>query len=392
MKKGHFFSTVPFLTFVLSFVLFFCVSDPLLGADFVSVNNYDVSKGETLKGDVYVSTDVAIIEGKVEGDLLSIVGKEMKAKGIVGGDVAVLSRSFEFSGTAGDDIRVAATLVNIDGAVKGDVVILGKVVNIKDKSVIEGDLIIYGGSVRIEGEVRGKVRVTAQEAFIDAKVGGEVSASASSIIIGEHARLGKGLAYVSPNEAVIKSGAIITGETKRLASLEAEPWWKDILPIWFFAILIVALTIFFIFRDSAEEIAETGLSRFLPSLLKGSIIFLGVPILIALILFSFVGFLLAFLIAFIYAAFLVTSLALTGVLAGLLIRKYALRRGEGLDFLSVLLGVIALYLISLIPIAGLLIIFITSVAVLGSLANYAYRSVRLSEESDDTLDDTREIE
>ncbi|MAF25963.1 hypothetical protein CL634_10395, partial [bacterium] len=83
---------------------------------------------------------------------------------------------------------VSGNSINIDGNVNGDVIFAGS--NVVINGDVAGDVIGAGASIRITGEVEGSVRVAGSNIQIDGQVGHNVIAFGGNVVISDSAEIG----------------------------------------------------------------------------------------------------------------------------------------------------------------------------------------------------------
>ena len=122
-------------------------------------------------------------------------------------------------------------------------------------------------------------------------------------------------------------------------------------------------------RQSLELLAQAR-DTFLPSLGRGTVYAILVPIGAVLLLVSFVGSLPGALLLMVYVAMFILTKALAGMLFGSwLVMVMKKRQVMHLTWASALGGVVVLRIVSLIPIVGWLISIVMTLAVFGVIAH-----------------------
>lgn len=350
-----------------------CASGKMAGG---GTDQYVVPIGETLEEDVYVGARGVSISGVLDGDLFAWA-QSITVDGTVTQDLVVLAETVRINGEVSDDVRVGCHTLEIAGTVRGDVMVGASEVRILEGAVIEGDLLAGCGTIAIDGTIGGFAKVASGIVSMDGSIGEDATfMTDGGITLGEGAHIGGDLTYKGPAEIEFRrgavSGAIIfepkTDEVKaKLEGFDLPSVAKVVLHVLLFIAAIVTGSILIaLTSDHARRTSQKIGTKPLKSLGIGFIAFICIPVvaLIALVLIvtiplSFIlvlGYLVAVYIAKFYVAIWVGNLIL--------------RRGDRRDLSPVppmLLGLIVLYILTAIPVAGVLISFLIIFLGLGAL-------------------------
>ena len=86
-----------------------------------------------------------------------VLGNNVFFMGEAQEDLFLFGQNVTFGGSVGRNLFSGAALTKIDGIIAGDLYVTGGNVEIGEKAVIEGDLVGFAGTLRIDGTVEGKV-------------------------------------------------------------------------------------------------------------------------------------------------------------------------------------------------------------------------------------------
>lgn len=367
--------------FPIAALLMLAVYTPVHSGTFKGGNFIDISEDKVINNDLYLWCRRADVSGMVENDLivgcqkLNISGtvtqnlycaaQTVRIDGEVRGDILGFGQDIELNGRAMSGFRGGCGALQVEGEVFGDIVVGASMVTIGPKAVIEGDLYIGSGELVVEGEIRGKVIGGVQNLTLSGIITEDVRLEVESIVIEPTGKIGGDLIYTSekPIEAEYRSrviGDIIFEQTDK----GHIPWrgfcwvWK----IWaFIAALATAFILAAVFRENLRENFEAFSDRPWKSLLIGFLGFIVIPVAGIIALALIITIPLGLILGALYGIFLYLGWVIGGILLGRLALNL-LGSAEPSLFLSALSGIVLLSLLSLIPIFGGLVCFISIVA------------------------------
>lgn len=329
-------------------------------------------------GNAYVAGASVVITAPVTGDL-SAVGGSVVGAAPIQGDELLLGGSLSSRARVAGDLRALGWGINIEGPVAGDLVAFGYSVNgparvggsvfiaAADVSLTNGaagPVIIYGNNISLGGDFAGSVTVISS---------GHLSLAASTTIAGK-------LSYEAPETAFIPSSAAIAGGIEYTnASYLPDAGTSRILAlmsIGFFLFarilgaLILAGLLTGLFPRFAEAIAERAFAKrprsILLTMLLGFAILVATPVLLILLSLTFVGIGLALLLLILYALLVLLALLYAGILLGSFFARQFAKR-ETVLWRDGVIGMLALSLITLVPVIGLLVAFLLTIFTSGAL-------------------------
>ncbi len=336
-------------------------------------SSYLIPSDQTQQRDLYLWSQMLEIDGTLDGDLIAWV-QNGRISGKVTQDVAAFAQDMRITGEVDDDVRAFCQNLYIDGTVKGDVLALAANITISDSAVIEGNLLAAGGVMYINGTVARDLKVGGGTVALNGTVGGDASIMTDGgLTVGDTASVGGDLSYRGPSEIEIAPGVVkgnvsfVHPTPKVRTGFHLPKGFKIFLWIFeFVAAIIVGSVVVSLTKDHAKRTAETIRRRPLKSLGIGFIAFICVPIIaiIALVLIITaplsVIMVLAYLIALYLAKFYV-AIWLGNMLVG---RN---RRPDASPVPPMLLGLLIIYLVTAIPVAGTLIGIVIIFLGLGAL-------------------------
>ncbi len=333
-------------------------------AKFRGGNEVVITAAETVPHDLYIAASTVRVDGRIEGDLF-IAGGTIDVTGPVTGDLFVAGGTINISGEVGRHLRVAGGNVAVRGPVRLDVLAGAGTLAVTSASRVDGDLIFSAGQMTLDGNVSGSVLGSTQAYTKRGTVSGveEVEISARD---------------TAPTPAPRTVGEVLLHHLQRYIGMVAA----GALLLWLAPRLL---------RAAATQIT----ARPLPTAGIGALGLVGfVPLLIALfiaMLFAVVGLgllgmgrLITVLVfgvlvgsASLSFAFVLVLLFVAGAVVGLSFAQFGLERagrgGAQGPFIALLLGALAVVLVTAVPIVGWLVHLAVAVLGLGALLIAAWR-------------------
>ena len=132
-----------------------------------------IKTDEVINDDLFASGREIIIDGVVKGDLMA-TGQSVTVNGTVEGDLMAGAQTVTINGEVGDDLRAGAMVIVIDGLVGDDVLVGGFSLESGSESTIGGDLFVGGFQALVEGELAGDITGGVGGMKISGAVGGDI--------------------------------------------------------------------------------------------------------------------------------------------------------------------------------------------------------------------------
>ncbi len=315
-------------------------------------------------------------------DLIAAAGM-LRITAPIGGDLSAAGGTIELGAPVSGDVRVAGGRILISDAVAGDLAAFGGYVRVAGEP---GDVNVAGGSVELVGGARGPVSAYGGIVMLQGEFADDVHVVASDrIVIGEDTIIHGTLEYNAPQEAVIPESAELSaveyvGSASFLPTAEeAQAFALAGVGIFLIVRLIAVVLasgllagLFPVFsRKVVDEVLAHSFSGFMRALVIGLAVMFLTPILVVLLLASFVGMGLAALIGLGYVFLLLLAYFFAAIVAGSALARATSKR-ESVLWRDGALGMLVLYIIGIVPVAGFLIGLILSAAALGAIISIAY--------------------
>ena len=330
--------------------------------DIQQAGQYLVPEGETKEADLYLWAQSIDIAGTLDGDLVAGF-QEGSITGTVTQDLNGMCETMRITGVVGDDVRFACETFYLDGHIGGDLIIAAKSILISETAVIDGDAIIAGATVSVDGAIGGRVRIMTGFLDMDGTIAGNAEITTDGgMKLGPNAHIGGDLFYEGPSEIDIPEGTVAGEVTFQKVIKEDIDFDFDFLGgvsvlfhfLGLLAALVAGTVIVALTKDHASRTAEIIRTKPLKSLGIGFVTYICMPIVLLLLLVFILTIPLMFVVGLAYAIALYIAKFYFSIWLGNLI----LRRGGRTDVSpipSMLLGLLIVYLVTAIPIVGALV-------------------------------------
>jgi hypothetical protein len=271
-------------------VMLFGLGLPLVVADFITSNIYLVQEDDVEDGDVYVASSSARILGTVDGDLIISTGT-LTIEGTVTGDVLVLSHgTVRVTGEVRGSLRGAARNVVVEGTVGHDVAVT--TVSTRLSGTIDRDVLVFGGSLTMDGQVAGGINGRMISANIDGFVGRDVDIAVGRLTLGPAATVTGDVLYRSGSDAKVAATAEVGSQFERLPSrggFGTELVLTVATVIGFLGFLFAGFVLLWLFRGTAPRAVAVIEDRPLRTTAIGVAGLIVIPVATLLLTFTLVG-------------------------------------------------------------------------------------------------------
>ncbi|MEO9966662.1 MAG: polymer-forming cytoskeletal protein [Reichenbachiella sp.] len=315
--------------------------------------------------DTYRAGETIKVNAAIQGDLV-VAGGTLTFNDSINGDLTAAGGELFLNGYIEDDVRIAAGRVTIDSEIGDDLVVFGGEVILARDAIVRGNLICFGGNIEINGEVHGKLDVRGGDILIDGTIRETSKIVGDGITIGSNAKFYKELQYwnsegeIDFEESLINTNAQFNEDLKEEKSESSlTTFGTTSVKLWVFYVLsafLVILVLHALFRKAFSGAVEGIENNLLKSFGFGLIYLLGIPLLIILALLMIVGIPLGLFATVIF----IFSLLFGHLIAALLVVYYFKHKNEkdwgfwSITFLALLCAVL-LRLLTIIPLAGILL-------------------------------------
>ncbi|MEM8965117.1 MAG: hypothetical protein AAGE93_01785 [Bacteroidota bacterium] len=345
--------------------------------------------------DVYLAGERITVNAPVRGDMLAAAGTIILRDSLLG-NLTAAGGTLTLNGPVLDDVFVMGGTVRVESPVAGDIIAMGGEVVI-DKNVtsgqdvvvlsgevqvngtVAGNVIVRGGEVQLNGECQGNLEVQGGEITINGLVRGASSLAAERIELTPSAEMYGDVRYwlpegtEPPDFSAALSGA--TAQFDESLNLEDDFSWLGNQVPWFsvalayvLAVLLTIGFIFWVFPNKMDRAGKVLHEDFMRSFGYGILYLIGVPLVIALLLISFIGIPLGLVFLLAYGVTVAFGHVITSVVVAYSLRdRYQYDWGKGWMILVAFLIFSVLRMVTLTPFVGFFISVLLVGASLGAL-------------------------
>jgi cytoskeletal protein CcmA (bactofilin family) len=352
-------------------LLFMFGASPVQAADVRSGDAVIISSGDEINDDLYIAASRITINGTVNGDVVC-AGETIEINGVIKGSVIALGSTISIAGEVTNSVRVAGANIDIGGKIGRDVFVAGDNVNLVDSATISRDLFFAARGITLDNFIERNIRGVGDKVNINSGVAGNVEIGATQLTIASTAKIQGNLTYISDNEAIIHTGAQISGTTTHNLPKEKEStfnWglWNRVMA--FLMTLTVGCLLILITPKKAIAMAEAIKTRPLASLGWGALILFVAPIAILITFATVIGIPLGLIGILLYGLAMYLAQIAVGLFIGyLIIGCFSKTNSRGILVGAFALGFSILTLLKLIPYIGFPLWLATVLFGIGAIA------------------------
>ena len=374
----------------LLFTFFSFPIAPVLAATMSFSETYTLPTGSKIDHNAYLAGGTVIISGPIGGDAL-VAGGNTTLSGPIGGDALVAAGSVDMLGSIAGDFRAVGGNVTIAEKVSGDVSLVAGFLSLLETSEVLGDALLVGGKLSLVGTVNGTVYLAGGDIFIDGKIGGNVKIfGAGNVHLGSHAVIAGDLTYRAPHEAVIDSGAVVTGKARfeyappLLSAPDVRGFFAGLIGALFITrlLVLVTATLFFVlvFRRASGAFMHQSGGTFWKHTLIGLAVFVSIPVASLVLALTVFGGVIAAAALAVWFLLLILAQVYAGVLAATVFRTQIMRRELDplVSWQMAVLGALGINIVLLVPYIGLFVGLLFFLASLGSISFLGYKHFLVS--------------
>lgn len=326
----------------------------------------------TTVGDQYLLGGNITVKSDIAGDLY-VAGGNVTINGNVANDTVIAGGKVNIMGNVSGDLRVIGGQVAVYGNISEDLVISGGQVDIGKNAVINGDVFAGAGILSIDGSVVKGLHGVLGTLMLNGSVGGDIVINVQDKMeIASSARVGGSFNYTSMIASQIPTG-VVSGKVS-FNKFQTEEAKESLLylylaeRIWSFAgILILALLMSFLAPNLLKKAPAVTKENILKAFGIGLLTMIGAFIGSLILFTTLVGIPLAMIV--LAAACIATYLA--KIFVALFLTSYVFKLNKVASSIKlfgiITIGLVAYYLIGMIPVVGWIINFIMIIIALGTI-------------------------
>ena len=308
---------------------------------------------EELDGTAFIAGDKVEINNKING-ISFIAGNELNIN------------------FAQDYIFGAGTTIKINDNIEKDAFIIGEKIFIDDNTKFGRDAYILADTLTIKGTIDRNIYVYATKVNIEGNINGNIVVSALELNIDKDAKI---LGILKHNEDAKIKGLKDDIESKTFKINATKLTFKEYLTNFitsYIHITLLAIVLVFvcegIFKKILKYTKELSFKQTVILCGKGFLILIGVPIIAMMLLFSGAFVSVGVIGAIIYGILIYISNIFTAYLLADILDKKIFKNNMN-SYLLMIIGLFIIYVLSMIPLIGGLITFISMLLGLGIAGN-----------------------
>lgn len=332
-----------------------------------------VGKNETVQN-LYAAGNTVNIDGTIKGDAV-MAGANLNVTGKVENSLMATGANLQVGGEVGNSARLAGSNITLSGKVGQDVMIAGNAIRISNQSQIGQDAFLVGNDIQLDGSINGKLNIAgANMVRINGTVNNDVNINrVATLVIGDSAVINGKLTYSSAKQAQVSSSATIKNGIafNEIKTQETGTAVAGFLTLALLLKLLIGfvtlLALIYLLPRLARDSAATVFAKPWMSLGWGLVTLIIVPFVALILLLTVIGAKLTGLLMAVYIPVLIFAGVYIPVIVGSLIFSRGRLDRPRVDWLTVLVGILVTFIISLIPFIGPLVLFILFLFSLGAM-------------------------
>ena len=332
----------------------------------------------TIDDDLVASGGTVTIAGRVTGDVYAF-GQNVLVTGTVDGDLIAAAQTVRVDGSVLGDVRGAGQQVSVNGQVGKNVTTAAQNVSLSPSGRIGGSVLGVGQTMSTFGSIDRGLTAGAGVLQIGGPVGGPVRASVETLTVEPGARIDGGLEYRATQQASLPAGTVagpvaFTPAERVERADEPSPLNGLFDPgglLWLAGSALLGAFALWLFPSAPERITIAGRRRPLQGFGLGLAVLLALPLVALVAAISLIGLPLTIALSLLYGLGLLLAWPSVGLFVGALLAETVRRDRTLRPVWLLLLGLVALHLVTHVPVVGGWIAFVGLVFGLGLLTRAA---------------------
>ena len=339
-----------------------------------SGDTVSIGQDQLIEGDLYMAGNIVTVSGQVEEDLL-VAAADVNVSGEVGADVLVIGGDVSIDAVVGDDVRILAGEAIISEPILGDVFVIAGNVKILSSATITGDLTIMSSMAEVSGSVDGRILGWAESLRIDSEIKGDVEVTATELTLGDKAVVGGNITYTSADQLIRSQSSTVSGDIVRNDPMveEADSDISGLLLPLLITLFSVAVW-YLLARRSLTRVSNRALAPGIRPVLIGTLVLILCPFAISILLVSMLGLFAGIILLSAYILFIMLALVAMPVVVTQFC--YTIFQGSAppITVLTLLIGTFIVGLFMLTPFVGLVLYVGFFVLTFGALTDLLLRA------------------
>lgn len=343
----------------------------VLGASHAQAATYTSNQSGTLtvsaspvSKPLYVAGDAIVVSAPIDSDVYA-AGNSIKVNAGVSENVFAAASTVTIDTDVKKSVTVLAGDTTINGTVSQDLNIVGGTTTISKTAHVLGDIHVLGGQLTVDGVIDGSVYYAGPTLQINGVVSGNIQAMATSVIVADTATVGGNLTYEGKNDAFVAPGAVKGTITHhpQAGGYQSSKFFQ------FASMLLVGALLILLFGGKIKRIAKTFTVYATRNSLVGLLFVIVIPIVALVLAITFIGMPVSLVLFSLYCMMLYFATPIASIIIGdKIVGLLKIRVSEKLHlFVSFVIGLIAWYILSLIPYFGPIVMAVVWLMTVGAM-------------------------
>lgn len=374
------------IKFSLLLAIFFLVGLPAKAASQEERKMVWVKADEIVTTSIYALADEVIVDGSINGDLVTIA-KKITVNGQIEGDLIAMAPEINVNGPIDGNIRIASENFNLNSPVSRNLNILATKINLGENSRVFWDAYLIGKNISVAGKIDGSLEAFAEKTIVSGEVGknadiklyGDKKESINLKLSG--AVINGDLAYRSNIPAEVDSSSNIAGEiypdltqSNKSAYTQNVSWVKLTYKI--ISALIFGFLIIIFGKKHLDGLFNKIKSEPKKIIIPALIIFFITPLGVIISFITIIGIPLSLVLLVLWLILQYLARVLIMIFFGQLLIKFFKKEKSFHIAWALVLGVIISYLLFSLPLIGGLLSWLASLTGLGAIYLYVTNKPR----------------
>ena len=251
---------------------------PAAATEFKNGPSIQISKDETIKGDVYATGQEISVDGTIDGDLY-VWAQEATIRGHVTGDVFLFVQTGRIEGQVDGNVRGACNNVTISGTVGRNLMTWTQVVNIDSRGSVGRSVTSFSQTLGIDGKVGGDLLIFNQSTRIAGSIGGSVTEKGETLTIEDSAQIDGAIKFEGEKQPTVSKKAKLASGVNFTKHIRHRNEFGKTSAFWA-VVLIVGFALYgmmlFLLAPSFAQDAVNAAENVGASLGLGLLVFFGV--------------------------------------------------------------------------------------------------------------------
>lgn len=291
-------------------------------------------------------------DSAIAGTLVDIIGN-INGLGFIAGETVNINGKLDYGFIAGDEI-------NVNGSIEKNIYVAGNNINITKDATIKQDLFLAGSTITINNNNSRDIKAIAEKIVIKEGtiITGNIDLNTTNLIIENNVTIKGELKYnedakTSINETT-QIGKTKTYQQEENTTINTNEILTSILNM---VVVFLVITILIPKTFEKQERIYQNKNNYFKNIGIGFLLLMCTPIIALMLLISNIGVSLGLILTTIYIIAIYLSFIITGFIIGdlLLVKLLKLKTN---NYLTGIIGIIILEILTIIPVLGSIIILI----------------------------------